>query len=144
MKQPQAVKKLLRESERDFTQLRRQMRKAKGQQLKLLVTEAPAAEFLLRETRFMRAAVEMIAAAFYSFSDPAAEERTCFGCLKPWSPERAIATIVAIEFLGRSPVPGMLAGLCDECAGKQDLMLEACRRDFGDLRVEHVHAAGQA
>ena len=63
----------------------------------------------------------------------AASKLECFGCLRPWTRERGVISIVSIEFIDLADdgkVNGLLAGLCEDCLSTEALK-QACQRDFG-------------
>ena len=142
---------MLRNAQREMTKFFRDLTASDKEQT-VIVTEAPLIDYLLgADESHRQAVIEMVAAAMHSFLTPDAERRECFGCLKKWQAGRAIATVVVLDFPGFQPrkkggkVAGILSGMCAECAGDQQILLAACKRDLGIEDVKYIHSvAGHA
>jgi hypothetical protein len=145
MKRKKTVPQILRQSKRDFEKFRHEIES--GGEQRIFVTEAPLMDFLLSDHLYQRSVVEMVAVAMQSFMDPTAEPRECFGCRKPWAWDRSIDTVVLVEFpnLKSKVAPGIVAGMCSDCAGHNAVLIAACKRDFGSDNMQAVHQmAGHA
>lgn len=125
---------------RDFERGRRRM--AKKANTSVVVSVGFALD-LLFDPRIGRGVAELMAVCFGAATGKNKNRRECFGCLQPWSLNRAVVGIVLVEFLDGSN-EALLCGLCQDCHGRDAVVIDACKRDL-TTEVQHIHRhAGHA
>ena len=136
--------------------LARQLRRRHAHLLKALRkrSKTPGPTRILVETMSMpnalasptwgTGALELLAMAFKSAMGN--QNRQCFICCQPWTPERPPVAFVSVSLLDIKSVMG--AGLCADCAaldgGMAQRIVDAARRDFGieDCAVRELAQPG--
>ena len=85
----------------------------------------------VRDTRLRKGVTELLAACHRSAREGGT--RKCFGCLQRWTLAYAPIGVVLIEFVGdprRSATDALFAGVCSECFGDRERIMQSLERDF--------------
>ena len=85
----------------------------------------------IRNTRLRKGVTELLGVCHRSAREGGT--RKCFGCLQRWTLAYAPAGVVLIEFVGdprRSATDALFAGVCAECFGDGERIMQSLERDF--------------